>query len=226
MAVSLVVMEGGFVALHKKMTRTPGSGVWLVAAIVKSRRTEAISMNLSGYRLHRLNPAWEPCAHEILFHTSRYAGAAEHWLRDQADLPAFSLRDYRAQCLAPAQRRFAAVLMTYPLTVDTSRSVCWFVRQAASGRLACAACVAEDFLHCPRHARAEASLAEVAPCDPFLNMASRLHLRARVEGKCIWVSFSRLVYWLDASNPVIRGNLQDALSLLGRHGYRLRPRKG
>ncbi len=183
-------------------------------------------MNLCGYRLPRLNPEWEPCMHELLFHTSRYAGAAEHWLGEISGQAGFTLDGYRAQCLSPAQRRFAAALMSYPLTPDTARSLCWFVRQAARERLACADCDATHFVHCTRHARAGAPYrnADITPWDPFLHLASRLHLRAARQGKVIEVCFCSLAEWLDCSNPVIRANLQDALSHLGAHGFRLRDR--
>ncbi len=185
-------------------------------------------MNLCGYPSLRLNPDWGPCMHELLFHTSRYAETAAHWLGGQARQADFSLHGYRAQCLTPAQRFHMATLLGFPLSLEAARAVCWRVRQLARAPdLACADCAARHYRHCPRHARARAPFrgVELAPYEPFLSLAARLPLRAELRGREIEVCFRQLARWLDGPNPVIRANLQDALSFLGAHRYRLRDRK-
>jgi len=185
-------------------------------------------VNLCGHRMQRLNPDWEPCMHELLFYTSRYASVAEHWLSQKAALPGFTLEGYRAQCLDHGQRRFIAMLMAYPLTRELARAVCWSVHQTAFQRAGCTDCDQRRcFTHCPRHARTSTGFpqAGLVPHDPFMNMASRLHLKVVQQGRVISVCFHCLATWLDCPNPAIRTNLQAALSLLGACGYHLHNRK-
>jgi hypothetical protein len=67
---------------------------------------------------------------------------------------------------------------------------------------------------------------EVAPLDPFLNLAGRLKLPVAVRGNHVEIGLKALAQHLDSTNPSLRNSLQEAILQLHFAGYQLKNHPG
>jgi hypothetical protein len=67
---------------------------------------------------------------------------------------------------------------------------------------------------------------EVAPLDPFLNLAKRLMLPVAIRDHHLEVSLKQLAEHLDSPNTTLRSNLQEAILRVHNAGYILRNHPG
>jgi hypothetical protein len=130
----------------------------------------------------------------------------------------------------------AAILSTQPV-IDSARDVTTLIRAVITGDTS----VSEDLLDryhdrlkiipegvvlvYAKHSHVP-DMSEVAPLDPFLNLATRLQLPVAVRDHHVEVSLKKLAEHLDSPNNILRSNLQEAILRVHSAGYILRNHPG
>ncbi len=198
---------------------------------------KTVSKNVDGSFYPEFHIGWGGCAEELFHYTSRYALYTEAFLRNLADQRQFSLSGYAPSKLSQKQRRLMAAILSSAPGREAARALTCIIRAVRNGDPE----VDEDLLaqykdrlkvipegvtlaYAERKPHIERG--EVAPLDPFLNLAVRLQLPVAVHDHHVEVSLKQLAEHLDSTNATLRSNLQDAILRVHNAGYILRNHPG
>ena len=196
-----------------------------------------VSKNVDGQYYPEFHFGWGSCAEELFHYTSRYAICTEAFLRNMADQRQFSMSGYQASNLSEPQRRLMAAVLSCAPDLHAARAVTAIVRSASTGDPGISEELVVQYqerlkvipkgvtlVYSERvHAR---DLSNVAPLDPFLNLAKRLKLPVAVRNHHVEVSLKSLAEHLDSPNATLRSNLQEAILRVHNAGYLLRNHPG
>ena len=198
---------------------------------------KTVSKNIDGNFYPEFHFGWGGCAEELFHYTSRYATYTEAFLRNLADQRQFSLSGYSPADLSEKQRRLMAAILYDPPERSSARAVTSIIRAVRNGDPEVEPQLLERYKdhlkvipegatliyteHAPRLDRDE-----VAPLDPFFNLAKRLKLPVAVDGHHLEVSLKQLAEHLDSPNATLRSNLQEAILRAHGAGYILRNHPG
>jgi hypothetical protein len=198
---------------------------------------KTVSKNVDGRYYPEFHFGWGGCAEELLHYTSRYYTYTEVFLRNLADQRQFTMVDYQARNLSEPQRRLMAAILAGAPDKTTARAVTSIVRSVRNGDSSAseeltqryheqlkvipqnASLIYSERLHVP-------DLSNVAPLDPFLNLAKRLMLPVAVREHHVEVSLKELAQHLDSPNATLRMNLQEAILRVHMAGYIVRNHPG
>lgn len=180
---------------------------------------------------------WGGCAEELFHYTSRYATYTEAFLRNLADQRQFSMSGYQARQLSESQRRLMAAILSAPPHQDSARDLTTVIRAVISGDTQVNQALTDRYqerLQIIPHGVVlvyserihEPDLSHVAPLDPFMNLATRLHLPVAVHDHHVEVSLKKLAEHLDSPNTTLRSNLQEAILRVHNAGYIIRNHPG
>jgi hypothetical protein len=195
------------------------------------------SKNVEGSYYPEFHFGWGGCAEELFHYTSRYALYTEAFLRNQADQRQFSLAGYSPAQLSEVQRRLLAAILYAPPDRDSARAVTSIVRAVRNKDPEVDEKLLERYRDRLQVIPEGATLVyaernhhqvseDVAPLDPFLNLAKRLKLPVAVCDHHAEVSLKQLAKHLDSPNATLRSNLQDAILRVHHAGYILRNHPG
>jgi hypothetical protein len=198
---------------------------------------KTISKNVDGQFYPEFHFGWGGCADELFHYASRYAPYTEAFLRNLADQQQFSLSGYQPSKLSETQRRLVAAILSGPPDRDSARALTAIVRAARNEDQDVDEALIERYrdrlkvipegatlVYAERSHRVVSD--EVAPLDPFLNLAKRLKLPVAVCDHHVEVSLKQLAEHLDSPNAALRSNLQDAILRVHNAGYILRNHPG
>jgi hypothetical protein len=198
---------------------------------------KTVSKNVDGQYYPEFHFGWGGCAEELFHYTSRYALYTEAFLRNLADQRQFSLMGYSPANMGEKQRRLMAAILSVAPDRDSARALTAIVRSVRNGDSAVDATLAERYrerlkvipegvtlVYAERSPHIDRD--NVAPLDPFLNLAKRLMLPVAVHDHHIEVSLKQLAEHLDSSNATLRSNLQEAILRVHNAGYILRNHPG
>ncbi len=198
---------------------------------------KTVSKNVDGDFYPEFHPGWGSCAEELFHYVSRYAPYTEAFLRNLADQRQFSLSGYVPAKLSGKQRRLMAAILSSPPDRDSARALTCLVRAVRTGDLTVDPSLADRYrerldiipegatlVYAARSPHIDHG--EVAPIDPFLNIAKRLKLPVAVHEQRVEVSLKQLAEHLDSPNATLRSNLQDAILRVHCAGYLLRNHPG
>lgn len=188
-------------------------------------------LNIDGHFYPVSDRRWGACAEELLRYTSRYGIYTQALLRSLGGRQDFDLTGYQAGRLNLAQRALMAQMLALPPVPEVARDVMALVESVIAGETEPEPDLVERYPVTPVQPK-EAALVyadrphdtypeDVAPLDPFISLASRLHIPYHLDGRRVKVSFRALAKHLDSSNPQVRENLRDAVLYLHERGYML-----
>jgi hypothetical protein len=196
-----------------------------------------VSKNVDGQFYPEFHLGWGSCAEELFHYTSRYATCTEAFLRNMADQRQFSMSGYLASKLSEKQRRLMAAILSAAPDLQSARALTSIIRSVRNGDPSISeelvaqyqerlnviptgvSLVYSERVHTP-------DLSNVAPLDPFLNIAKRLKLAVAVHHHHVEVSLKKLAGHLDSPNATLRSNLQEAILRIHMAGYLLRNHPG
>ncbi len=198
---------------------------------------KTVSKNVDGRYYPEFHLGWGGCAEELFHYASRYATYTEAFLRNLADQRQFSILGYQPDQMSKSQRRLMAAILSTPPDIDSARDITAVVRAVIAGDKS----VSQDLLDryqdklkvipegvvlvYAKHVY-KPDLSQVAPLDPFLNLATRLQLPVAVRDHHVEVSLKKLAEHLDSPNNRLRSNLQEAILRVHSAGYILRNHPG
>ncbi len=197
----------------------------------------AIAKNVDGHYYPEFHHGWGGCAEELFHYTSRYYTYTEAFLRNLAGEPEYSMGSYKANMLNDEQRRLMAAILSCRPDRASARAILHLVsdaehscgeveetlRQTYREQLeVIPSGVALVYVHHPH----ESQLQDVAPLDPFLNIAERLQLPVAVKAHHVEVPLKLLARQMDSSSSRIRESLNEAILRLHTAGYLLRNHPG
>ena len=198
---------------------------------------KTVSKNIEGHFYPEFHFGWGGCAEELFHYTSRYATYTEAFLRNLSDQRQFSLAGYAPADLSEQQRRLMAAILYDPPDRDSARALTSIIRAVRNGDPEVDQQLLERYEDRLRVIPEGATLVyaehtprlqpeEVAPLDPFFNLAKRLKLPVAVDGHHLEVSLKQLAEHLDSPNATLRSNLQAAILRAHSAGYILRNHPG
>jgi hypothetical protein len=198
---------------------------------------KTVSKNVNGSYYPEFHIGWGSCAEELFHYTSRYAPYTEAFLRNLADQRQFNFTGYVPAKLSEKQRRLMAAILYGPPERDSARALTAIVRAVRNGNPEVDEALMVRYrdrlkvipegvtlVYAERKPRIKRD--EVAPLDPFLNLAKRLMLPVAVHDHHVEVSLKQLAEHLDSANATLRSNLQDAVLRVHNAGYILRNHPG
>jgi hypothetical protein len=198
---------------------------------------KTISKNVDGRYYPEFHPGWGGCAEELFHYSSRYAAYTEAFLRNLSDQRQFTLSGYQPALLSEIQRRVMAAILSGPPDNASARDITSLIRSVIRGDSSVDQALSERYqdrlkvipegvvLAYANHHH-QPDLRQVAPLDPFLNLATRLQLPVAVHDHHLEVSLKQLAEYLDAPNATLRSNLQEAILRVHSAGYILRNHPG
>jgi hypothetical protein len=198
---------------------------------------KTVSKNVDGSFYPEFHVGWGSCAEELFHYRSRYAPYTEAFLRSLSDQRQFSLAGYTPSKLSEQQRRLMAAILSVAPGRETARALTCIIRAVRNGdpeaddelmsqykdRLKV---IPEGVTLAYAERKPHIVRGEVAPLDPFLNLAKRLKLPVAVHDHHVEVSLKQLAEHLDSANATQRSNLQDAILRVHNAGYILRNHPG
>lgn len=198
---------------------------------------KTVSKNVDGRYYPEFHFGWGSCAEELFHYTSRYAACTEAFLRNMADQRQFSMSGYQASKLSEQQRRLMAAILSAEPDLHSARALTSIVRSVRNGDPGISEEVVIRYqerlnviptgvilVYSERTYTPD--LSNVAPLDPFLNIAKRLKLPVAVRDHHVEVSLKELASHLDSPNATLRSNLQEAILRVHTAGYILRNHPG
>lgn len=198
---------------------------------------KTVSKNVDGRFYPEFHFGWGSCAEELFHYTSRYAIYTEAFLRNLADQRQFSLSGYSPSKLSEKQRRLMAAILSAPPDRDSARALTCIIRAVHADNSEVDESLVERYRdrlkvipegvtlgYAERSPQIDRN--DVAPLDPFLNLATRLKLPVAVHDHHVEVSLKKLAEHLDSPNATLRSNLQDAILRVHNAGYILRNHPG
>ena len=198
---------------------------------------KTVSKNVDGHFYPEFHPGWGSCAEELFHYISRYATCTEAFLRNMADQRQFSLSGYTPTHLSERQRRLMAAILSVPPDRKAARALTCIIRAARNGSPEVDESLEDHYRDRLKVIPEGAALVyaertptidrgDVAPLDPFLNLAQRLKLPVAVHDHHVEIALKQLAEHLDSPNATLRSNLQEAILRLHHAGYVLRNHPG
>ena len=195
------------------------------------------SKRVDGFYYPEFHPGWGGCAEELFHYTSRYIVCTEAFLRNLADQRQFNMSGYQAAKLSEEQRRLMAAILSNKPDCRSARAVTQIVRAVINGEGQISEELEESYRDhlnvIPKGVQLVYSgkphrtgIGDVAPLDPFLNLAARLSLPVAVRGHHVEIPLKKLAQHLDSPTPSLRNSLQEAILQLHFAGYQLRNHPG
>jgi hypothetical protein len=192
---------------------------------------------VDGLYYPEFHPGWGGCADELFHYTSRYFVCTQAFLRNLADQRQFNMSGYQANNLSKTQRHLMAAILAGEPNLQSARSITQIVRSVVNGESEISDALAEtyrDYLNVipedaeliHSHRTHHHNRQDVAPLDPFLNLAGRLNLPVAVHTHHIEVPLKTLAQHLDSPNSSLRKSLQEAILDLHFAGYALKNHPG
>jgi hypothetical protein len=192
---------------------------------------------VDGLYYPEFHPGWGGCADELFHYTSRYFVCTQAFLRNLADQRQFNMSGYQASNLSKTQRYLMAAILAAEPDQPSARGITQIVRAVINGESAISNSLAEtygDYLNVlpadveliHPHKAHHYKQPNVAPLDPFLNLAGRLKLPVAVHTHHIEVPLKALAQHLDSPNSSLRNSLQEAILSLHFAGYALKNHPG
>ncbi|MEW8030515.1 MAG: endonuclease [Candidatus Thiodiazotropha sp.] len=192
---------------------------------------------VDGLYYPEFHAGWGGCAEELFHYTSRYFVCTQAFLRNLADQRQFNMSGYQASNLSKTQRHLMAAILACEPNLQSARGITQIVRSVINGESDISESLAEtyrDYLNViPEDVELvysyqvhHHSQPDVAPLDPFLNLASRLNLPVAVYQHHLEVPLKVLAQHLDSPNSSLRNNLQEAILNLHFAGYALKNHPG
>jgi hypothetical protein len=183
------------------------------------------------------HPGWGGCADELFHYTSRYFVCTQAFLRNLADQRQFNMSGYQAGNLSKTQRHLMAAILASEPNLQSARGITQIVRSVINGEREISDAltktyrdylnvIPEDAVLIHSHRRSHHNQPDVAPIDPFLNLAGRLNLPVAVHTHHIEVPLKTLAQHLDSHNSSLRKSLQEAILNLHFAGYALKNHPG
>jgi hypothetical protein len=192
---------------------------------------------VDGLYYPEFHPGWGGCADELFHYTSRYFVCTQAFLRNLADQRQFNMSGYQARNLSKTQRHLMAAILAGEPNLQSARGITQIVRSVINGESEISNTLTEtyrDYLNViPEdaeliysHRRNHHNQPDVAPLDPFLNLAGRLNLPVAVHTHHIEIPLKTLAQHLDSPNSSLRKSLQEAILDLHFAGYALKNHPG
>ncbi|MGD8912993.1 MAG: endonuclease [Candidatus Thiodiazotropha sp.] len=183
------------------------------------------------------HPGWGGCADELFHYTSRYFVCTQAFLRNLADQRQFNMSGYQAGNLSKTQRHLMAAILAGEPSLQSARDITLIVRSVINGEREISAPIVDtyrDYLDViPQSAKLihvqrahHHNQLDIAPLDPFLNLAGRLNLPVAVHTHHLEVPLRALAQHLDSPNSSLRNSLQEAILNLHSAGYALKNHPG
>ena len=198
---------------------------------------KTVSKNVDGRYYPEFHFGWGGCAEELFHYTSRYYPYTEAFLRNLADQRQFTMVDYQASHMSGPQRRLMAAILSCPPDRTTARALTSIVRSVSNRDESVSQELIQHYQEKLKVIPQDASLAfservhipdlnNVAPLDPFVNLAKRLKLPVAIWDHHVEVSLRELARHLDSPNATLRSNLQEAILHVHMAGYIIRNHPG
>lgn len=192
---------------------------------------------VDGLYYPEFHAGWGGCAEELFHYTSRYFACTEAFLRNLADQRQFNMSGYQANNLSKTQRHLMAAILACEPNLQSARGITQIVRAVISGETKINESLAESYRNHLNVIPADVELVyshrihqhgqlDIAPLDPFLNLASRLKLPVAVHTHHLEVPLKILAQHLDSPNSSLRNSLQEAILNLHYAGYALKNHPG
>ncbi len=192
---------------------------------------------VDGLYYPEFHSGWGGCAEELFHHTSRYFACTEAFLRNLADQRQFNMTGYQANKLSKAQRHLMAAVLACEPNRQTARDITQMVRSVINGETGINEELAERYREHMKVIPEDVELVyaerphplsqpDIAPIDPFLNLASRLNLPVAVHTHHLEVPLKVLAQHLDSPISSLRNSLQEAILDLHFAGYALKNHPG
>jgi hypothetical protein len=192
---------------------------------------------VDGLYYPEFHPGWGGCADELFHYTSRYFACTQAFLRNLADQRQFNMTGYQANHLSKIQRHLMAAILAGEPDLHAARAITQVVRAVINGESAISDSLAETYRNylnvipddvelTHSHRAHSHNPPDVAPLDPFLNLAGRLKLPVAVHTHHLEVPLKTLAQHLDSPNPSLRNSLQEAILNLHFAGYALKNHPG
>jgi hypothetical protein len=158
-------------------------------------------------------------------------------LRNLADQRQFNMTGYQANKLSKTQRRLMAAILACEPNRQSARDITRTIRAVINGEIEISEDLAERYRDHMRVIPEDVELAyserihphtaaDVAPLDPFLNLAGRLNMPVAVHRHHLEVPLKVLAQHLDSPNSSLRNTLQEAILELHFAGYALKNHPG
>ncbi len=189
-------------------------------------------LNIDGHYYPVSDRRWGGCAEELLRYTSRYYVYAQALLRSLASRFEFEMAGYQASRLNLEQRALLAQMLALPPVPELAVDVIVLVESVIVGEVSLSRELVARYPVTPVQPKKpvlvyadrphEHLVTDTTPLDPFISLATRLHIPYSVEGHHVDVPFRVLARHLDSSLAQVRENLRDAILFLHEGGYLLR----
>ena len=193
--------------------------------------------NVEGSYYPEFHQGWGGCADELFHYSSRYYGYTEAFLRNLSGRWRFRMAGYSPSLLSDDQRLLLAAVLSSRPDRASAAVVVEIITNALAGkarvnpahwaqyrrRIDRLLSTTSPVSHQPRNSHIPV---DVAPLDPFLNIAERLSIPVAVKGHHLEVPLHDLARHLDSPSPVMRLNLQNAILQLHEAGYLLKNHPG
>lgn len=193
--------------------------------------------NIEGNFHPDFHQGWGGCAEELFHHTSRYYTYTEVFLRNLSGDRSFSMNKYKADHLSREQRLLMAAVLSCRPNKRNATTIIEIVNTVSLGKSFVNQHQIDHYynqieripkgvnLVYKQNIHLDTSV-DLAPIDPFLNIAERLRLPVAVSGRHVVLSLNQLAEHLDSPISSIRTNLQNAVLMLHEAGYLLRNHPG
>ncbi|MES9972473.1 MAG: endonuclease [Candidatus Thiodiazotropha sp.] len=192
---------------------------------------------VDGLYYPEFHAGWGGCAEELFHYTSRYFACTQAFLRNLADQRQFNMSGYQANNLSKNQRYLMAAILAFEPDLQSARGVTQIVRAVINGESEISESLADSYRDALNLIPQDAELVysfrthhhrqpDIAPVDPFLNLAGRLNLPVAVHKHHLEVPLKTLAQHLDSPNSSLRNSLQEAILNLHFAGYALKNHPG
>ncbi|WP_316365069.1 endonuclease [Candidatus Thiodiazotropha sp. CDECU1] len=192
---------------------------------------------VDGLYYPEFHAGWGGCAEELFHYTSRYFACTQAFLRNLADQRQFNMSGYQANNLSKTQRHLMAAILAFEPDLKSARGITQIVRAVINGESEISESLADSYRDHLKLIPQDVELVysarthhhsqpDVAPLDPFLNLAGRLNLPVAVHKHHLEVPLKALAQHLDSPNPALRNSLQEAILNLHFAGYALKNHPG
>lgn len=189
--------------------------------------------NVDGHFYPPFHRGWGGFAEELFHYTSRYFCATEAFLRHLAEDASFVMSGYKAADLSGEQRDLMAAVLSCRPDRDTGITLVGIVSavlredpgverawvELYRGRLDG---VSTKDVPAHRSHLPDTDVGDVAPLDPFMNIAERLQMPVAVRERHVEVPMHALAEHLVSPNSTLRTNLHNAVIQVHNAGYVLR----
>ena len=207
-------------AVHRHKRETPS---------VKHATDKAVTV--CGKQYPGCHPGFLPYLEELFFHTSRYYGYAERFIRQLSGQHSFSMYGFSASGMSEEQRRVMAGLLSHPPSKRVAEGVIGLVEAVNSCEHNISRFTRQFYIpkvelfqdQTPTHQVRQKTHQKCndMPIEQLLHFAERLNVRVDLCGGDIKLPLQQLERTLNAMNPTVRSVFSQILMGLRLAGYRI-----